>query len=191
MELVRKLHVRHQSPAEGPQSLDVNHVSDGPGAWTFPDGCHIAEVEVDPQTGAVEVVKYSCVNDFGVVVDPMIVAGQLHGGVVQGIGQALMEKTVYDEDGQLSTGSSMDYAMPRAADVPSFVLDNHPYRRKPIRSASKAAARPVRRRPTSTTNAVINALGDYGIRHVDMPLTPFRIWQALQTAKEQPKPTQP
>ena len=84
-------------PADAPQSLDVHHISDGPAPPTFPNGCHIAEVEVDPDTGVVEVVKYTCVNDFGIVVNPMIVAGQLHGGVVQGIGQALMEMTVYDE----------------------------------------------------------------------------------------------
>ena len=108
------------------RTLDVIHVSDGPGAWTFPNGCHIAEVEVDPDTGTVDLVKYSCVNDFGVVINPMIVEGQLHGGVVQGIGQALMEKTVYDENGQLLTGSFMDYAMPRATDVPFFTLGTHP-----------------------------------------------------------------
>ena len=109
-----------------PQSLDVHHISDGPGAATFPNGCHIAEVEVDPDTGVAELVKYTCVNDFGTVVNPLIVAGQLHGGVVQGIGQALMEMTVYDGDGQLLTGSFMDYAMPRAADMPVFDLAEHP-----------------------------------------------------------------
>jgi aerobic carbon-monoxide dehydrogenase large subunit len=192
MELAQKLRAGINLPAEAPQSLDVIHVSDGPGAWTFPNGCHIAEVEVDPQTGSVEVVKYSAVNDFGVVVNPMIVAGQLHGGVVQGIGQALMEKTVYDESGQLLTGSFMDYAMPRAADVPSFALENHPVPTKTnplgVKGCGEAGCAGGL---TSMMNAVIDALGDYGIRHVDMPLTPFRVWQALQTAKEQPKPTQP
>ena len=91
MELAQKLHAGLTLPADAPQSLDVDHISDGPSASTFPNGCHIAEVEIDPDTGGVEVVKYSCVNDFGVLVNPMIVAGQLHGGVVQGIGQALME----------------------------------------------------------------------------------------------------
>jgi aerobic carbon-monoxide dehydrogenase large subunit len=192
MELAQKLHSGINLPAEAPQSLDVIHISDGPGAWTFPNGCHIAEVEVDPQTGSVEVVKYSAVNDFGVVVNPMIVAGQLHGGVVQGIGQALMEKAVYDEDGQLLTGSFMDYAMPRASDVPPFVLDSHPVPTKTnplgVKGCGEAGCAGGL---TSMTNAVIDALSDYGIRHVDMPLTPFRIWQALQAAKEQPKPTQP
>ncbi len=155
-------------------------------ASTFPNGCHIAEVEVDPETGIVEVVKYSCVNDFGTVVNPMIVAGQLHGGVVQGIGQALMEKTVYDSDGQLLTGSFMDYAMPRAADVPSFVLDDHPAPATTnplgVKGCGEAGCAGAL---TSVMNAVIDALADHGIRHLDMPLTPFGIWQALQDAKPQ------
>ncbi len=170
-------------PADALQSLDVTHVSDGPGAATFPNGCHIAEVEVDPETGVVEVVKYSCVNDFGTVVNPMIVAGQLHGGVVQGIGQALMEMTVYDDDGQLLTGSFMDYAMPRAADVPSFVLAEHPVPAKTnplgVKGCGEAGCAGAL---TSVVNAVVDALADHGIRHLDMPLTPFRIWQALRAA---------
>ena len=117
---------RAEAAGRRPQSLDITHVSDGPGASTYPNGCHVAEVEVDPETGVAEVVSYVCVNDFGTVINPMIVEGQLHGGVVQGIGQALMEHAVYDRDGQLLTGSFMDYAMPRAADVPSFSLADHP-----------------------------------------------------------------
>ncbi len=184
MELAEKLRSGLKLPAEAPQSLDVIHVSDGPGAWTFPNGCHIAEVEVDPETGFVELVKYFCVNDFGTLVNPMIVEGQLHGGVVQGIGQALMEKAVYDQDGQLLTGSLMDYALPRAADVPSFVLANHPVPTKtnPLGVKGCGEAGCAGGLP-STMNAVMDALADCGIRHVDMPLTPFRVWQALQAAK--------
>ena len=170
-------------PPDAPQSLDVTHISDGPGAPTFPNGCHIAEVEVDPDTGVVEVVKYACVNDFGNVVNPLVVAGQLHGGVVQGIGQALMEMTVYDDDGQLLTGSFMDYAMPRATDAPAFVLAEHPVPAKTnplgVKGCGEAGCAGSL---TSIMNAVMNALADRGIRHVDMPLTPFRIWQALQKA---------
>jgi aerobic carbon-monoxide dehydrogenase large subunit len=184
MDLAHKLHSGEKPPADAPQSLDITHVSDGPGASTFPNGCHIAEVEVDPDTGIVEVVKYSCVNDFGTVINPMIVAGQLHGGVVQGIGQALMEKTVYDGDGQLLTGSFMDYAMPRAADVPSFVLADHPAPAKTnplgVKGCGEAGCAGAL---TSVMNAVIDALADHGIRHVDMPLAPFQVWQALQAAK--------
>jgi carbon-monoxide dehydrogenase large subunit len=195
MELAQKLRSGANLPANAPTSLDLDHVSDGPSASTFPNGCHIAEVEVDPETGSVDVVKYCCVNDFGIVVNPMIVAGQLHGGVVQGIGQALMEKTVYDSDGQLLTGSFMDYAMPRAADVPSFVLADHPAPAKTnplgVKGCGEAGCAGAL---TSVMNAVIDALAEHGIRHVDMPLTPAKVWQALQTAKSQPdkaKPTQP
>jgi carbon-monoxide dehydrogenase large subunit len=167
-----------------PRTLDVAHVSNGPSASTFPNGCHIAEVEIDPETGTVDVVNYSCVNDFGTVVNPMIVAGQLHGGVVQGIGQALMENTIYDSDGQLLTGSFMDYAMPRATDVPSFVLADHPVPAKTnplgVKGCGEAGCAGAL---TSVMNAVVDALADHGISHLDMPLTPFRIWQALQAAK--------
>jgi len=170
-------------PAEAPQSLDVSHVSDGPGAATFPNGCHIAEVEIDPETGVVEMVRYVCVNDFGTVVNPLIVAGQLHGGVVQGIGQALMEMTAYDESGQLLTGSFMDYALPRAADAPPFVVASHPAPATTnplgVKGCGEAGCAGAL---ASVMNAVMDALADYGIRHVDMPLTPFRIWQALRAA---------
>ena len=184
MDLAQKLRDGSANlPPDAPQSLDVSHISDGPGAATFPNGCHIAEVEVDPDTGVVAVVKYSCVNDFGNVVNPMIVAGQLHGGVVQGIGQALMEMTVYDADGQLLTGSFMDYAMPRATDVPDFTLAEHPTPAKTNPLGAKGCGEAgCAGSLTSIMNAVMDALADRGIRHVDMPLTPFRVWQALQTA---------
>jgi len=183
MDLAQKLHDGPKPPEGGPQSLDIAHVSDGPGASTYPNGCHVAEVEVDPETGIAEVVSYVCVNDFGTVINPMIVAGQLHGGVVQGIGQALMELAVYDPDGQLLTGSFMDYAMPRAADMPSFSLADHPAPAKTnplgVKGCGEAGCAGAL---TSVVNAVIDALGEHGIRHLDMPLTPFRIWQALQSA---------
>jgi aerobic carbon-monoxide dehydrogenase large subunit len=170
-------------PVDAPQSLDVTHVSNGPGDATFPNGCHIAEVEVDPETGVVEILKYTCVNDFGTVVNPLIVAGQLHGGVVQGIGQALMEMTVYDGDGQLLTGSFMDYAMPRAADAPPFVLADHPVPTKSnplgVKGCGEAGCAGSL---TSVMNAVLHALADRGIDHLDMPLTPFRIWRAVHDA---------
>jgi carbon-monoxide dehydrogenase large subunit len=183
LELTQKLHGGLKLPPDLPQSLDVTHISDGPGASTYPNGCHIAEVEIDPDTGFVEVVKYSCVNDFGTLVNPMIVEGQLHGGVVQGIGQALMEQAVYDEEGQLLTGSLMDYAMPRAADVPSFALADHgvPTKTNPLGVKGVGEAGCAGGLPCAM-NAVLDALADCGVRHVDMPLTPFRIWQALQTA---------
>jgi carbon-monoxide dehydrogenase large subunit len=184
MDLAQKLHTGPKPPADAPQSLDVAHVSDGPSASTYPNGCHVAEVEVDPETGITEVVNYVSVNDFGTVINPMIVAGQLHGGVVQGIGQALMELAIYDKDGQLLTGSYMDYAMPRAADVPFFSLADHPAPATTnplgVKGCGEAGCAGAL---TSVMNAVIDALADHGIRHLDMPLTPFRIWQALHSAE--------
>ena len=184
MELAGKLHSGFKPPADAPQSLDVAHVSDGPAASTYPNGCHIAEVEVDPETGIIDLISYVSVNDFGTVINPMIVEGQLHGGVVQGIGQALMELAVYDKEGQLLSGSFMDYAMPRAADVPMFSLADHPVPAKTnplgVKGCGEAGCAGAL---TSVMNAVIDALGEHGIRHLDMPLTPFRIWQALHATK--------
>src|SRR4029079_17072260 len=124
MELAQR--VREGKMPEGaPRSLDVDHATkDTPS--TFPNGCHVAEVEIDPDTGVVKIVRYFAVNDFGTVVNPMIVAGQLHGGVVQGIGQALMEEVNYDSSGQPVTGSVIDYAMPRARDIPDTAGRDQP-----------------------------------------------------------------
>jgi carbon-monoxide dehydrogenase large subunit len=189
LELAQKLHDGLKPPADAPQTLDLAHVSNGPGASTYPNGCHIAEVEVDPDTGMVEVVSYVSVNDFGTVINPLIVAGQLHGGVVQGMGQALMELAVYDKDGQLLTGSYMDYAMPRAADVPLVGVADHPAPAKTnplgVKGCGEAGCAGGL---ASVMNAVIDALGERGIRHLDMPLTPFRIWQALHSAEASPLP---
>jgi carbon-monoxide dehydrogenase large subunit len=183
MELAGRLHAGLNLPEGIPPSLDVRHVSDGPGGPTFPNGCHVAEVEIDPETGVIEVVKYSCVNDFGTVINPMIVEGQLHGGVVQGIGQALMERTVYDADGQFLTGSFMDYALPRATDAPEFLVASHPVPATTnplgVKGCGEAGCAGAL---TSIMNAVVDALSDYGIRHIDMPATPHRVWQAIQAA---------
>jgi len=131
----------------------------------------------------IAVVKYSCVNDFGTVINPMIVEGQLHGGAVQGIGQALMEMTVYDAEGQLLTGSYMDYALPRAGDVPAFTVAGHPVpaRTNPlgVKGCGEAGCAGAL---TSVMNAVVDALSEYGIKHIDMPATPFRVWQAIHAA---------
>jgi carbon-monoxide dehydrogenase large subunit len=182
MELAAKVHGGLNLPADVLVSLDVRHVSDGAAA-TFPNGCHVAEVEVDPATGAIAVVKYSCVNDFGTLINPMIVEGQLHGGAVQGIGQALMEMTVYDDEGQLLTGSYMDYALPRAVDAPSFAVADHgvPTKTNPlgVKGCGEAGCAGAL---TSVMNALVDALSDYGITHIDMPATPFRVWQAIQAA---------
>ena len=150
----------------------------------FPNGCHIAEIELDPETGVIEVVKYDTVNDFGVLVNPMLVEGQAHGGIVQGIGQALCEATVYDADGQFLSGSLMDYQLPRAVDAPGFTFASHPVPAatnglgvKGCGEAGCAGSLPA------VMNAVADALGRFGIAHIDMPATPQRVWQALQAGR--------
>src|SRR6266566_3444177 len=182
MELAERL--REGKMPEGvPSSLDVDHATkDTPS--TFPNGCHVAEVEIDPDTGVVRIVRYTGVNDFGTIVNPMIVAGQLHGGVAQGIGQALMEEVNYDTSGQPITGSFMDYALPRAEDIPLMEVGDHP---------SPATTNPLGTKGCGEAgcagslvcivNAVVDALSEYGIKQIDMPLTPERVWRAIEDAK--------
>jgi aerobic carbon-monoxide dehydrogenase large subunit len=182
MELSRRM--REGKMPEGvPASLDVDHATkDTPS--TFPNGCHVAEVEIDPETGVVQVVGYTGVNDFGTVINPMIVAGQLHGGVAQGIGQALMECISYDSSGQPITGSFMDYAMPRAGDIPPMVVGDHPVPAKSNPLGTKGCGEAGCAGSLSTVvNAVIDALSEYGVKHINMPLTPERVWRAIQDAK--------
>jgi aerobic carbon-monoxide dehydrogenase large subunit len=182
IELARRL--REGKMPEGvPSSLDVDHTAEGVPS-TFPNGCHVAEVEIDPETGIVQIVRYTGVNDFGTIVNPMLVAGQLHGGVAQGIGQALMECVSYDSNGQPITGSFMDYAMPRAGDIPLMAVGDHPVPAKSNPLGTKGCGEAGCAGSISTTvNAVINALSEFGIAHIDMPLTPERVWRAIQDAK--------
>jgi carbon-monoxide dehydrogenase large subunit len=157
-----------------------------PLANTFPNGCHICELEIDPETGVVAIDRYTIVDDFGRTINPLMLEGQVHGGVVQGIGQALLEHTVYDPDsGQLLSGSFMDYAMPRADDVPSFAFATHnvPCTANPlgVKGAGEAGAVGA---PPAIINAIVDALhAKTGLRHIDMPATPRRVWEALQRAK--------
>jgi carbon-monoxide dehydrogenase large subunit len=185
MELADKLRSGGLNLPEGvPSTLDIRHVSDGPGASTYPNGCHVCEVELDADTGVIAVVKYSSVNDFGTVINPLIVEGQLHGGVIQGIGQALMEMTVYDEDGQFLTGSFMDYALPRASDSPEVAVVDHPVPATTnvlgVKGCGEAGCAGSL---TSVMNAIADALSEFGIPHMDMPATPYRVWRAIQDAK--------
>ncbi len=183
MELAEKLRDGLQLPEDVPPTLDAALVFPGvPSA--FPNGCHVCEVEVDPETGTVEVVRYSMVNDFGVLLNPLLVEGQAHGGVVQGIGQALTESVSYDAAGQLLSGSYMDYAIPRADQAPSFKFTSHPVPAKTNELGAKgcgeagcAGALP------SVMNALVDALAEYGITHIDMPATPERVWAAIQAAR--------
>jgi carbon-monoxide dehydrogenase large subunit len=170
-------------PEDVPSSLDVDHTS-GPVPSTFPNGCHVAEVEIDPDTGVVEIVRYTGVNDFGTIVNPMLVAGQLHGGVAQGIGQAFMECVSYDASGQPITGSFMDYALPRAEDIPHMEIGDHPVPAKSNPLGTKGCGEAGCAGSLSTlTNAVLDALSELGITEIDMPLTPERVWRAIQDAK--------
>jgi len=185
MEIAQKLHDGVNLPKDAPQSLDVEHFT-GQMPPTYPNGCHVCEVEVDPDTGVTEVVKYTMVGDFGTVINPVIVEGQVQGGVVQGIGQCLLESTVFDADGQLVTGSFMDYAMPRASDAPSFsnAFQNTPATTNPLGvkgcgEAGCSGALPA------VMNALMDALSDYGITHINMPATPLRVWQAIRQAKQE------
>jgi carbon-monoxide dehydrogenase large subunit len=183
MELSRRM--REGKMPEGvPSSLDVDHnTKDTPS--TFPNGCHVSEVEIDPETGVVQIVRYTGVNDFGTIVNPMIVAGQMHGGVAQGIGQALMEKVSYDDNGQPITGSFMDYALPRAADIPLMQVGDHPSLAKSNPLGTKGCGEAGCAGSLVTlVNAVLDALSEYGITQIDMPLTSERVWQAIQDAKK-------
>ena len=152
-----------------------------PDAPTYPNGCHICEVEVDPETGAVELLSYVVADDFGRIVNPQLLAGQVHGGIANGVGQALMEHALYDAECQLLSGSFMDYTIPRARDLPSFECHWNEVlsRANPLgtKGAGEAGAVPS---PAAVINAVMNALHSVGVRHVDMPATPQQVRQAIQ-----------
>ena len=149
-----------------------------PANFTYPAGTHICEVEIDPETGVTDVVNFTAVDDFGNVINPMIVEGQVHGGIAQGIGQAMLENCAYDEYGQLQTGSYMDYCMPRADDLPSFQvgLTVTPCTHNPLGAKGCGEAGAIGSPP-----AVINAITDaLGIRDMDMPATPEKVWRLAQ-----------
>ena len=153
-------------------------------AYTFPNGCHVAEVEIDPETGVVQVVKYTAVDDCGRVINPLLAAGQVHGGVAQGLGQALSEAVRYDADGQLVTGSYMDYAVPRAAHVPSIGVSfnevpepGNELGAKGIGEGGACGA------PPAIVHAALDALAPLGVTALDMPLTPERVWRAVREAR--------
>ena len=150
---------------------------------SFPNACQVCEVEIDPETGKISIIGHWAVDDVGFEINPLLVKGQLHGGIAQSTGQALMENIVFDEDSQLLTGSFMDYAMPRASDLCSFDVQSHPVptATNPLGAKGAGEAGAVGALPV-VVNAVVNALQPLGIDHVDMPLTPERIWKAIQDA---------
>ena len=183
MELAAGLRDGTVRPPEGePATLDVQTIHEGaPSA--YPNGCHVCEVELDPETGVIEVVNYVMVNDFGVVINPMLVAGQAHGGIVQGIGQALMERTAYDEDGQFVTGSYMDYQLPRAHEIPDVSWGSHPVpARTNVLGAKGCGEAGCAGSLPSVMNAVVDAMSEFGVRHMNMPATFERVWTAIHAA---------
>jgi carbon-monoxide dehydrogenase large subunit len=158
--------------------LDFNQ-----GEATYPFGAHIAVVEVDTETGRVELLRHVAVDDCGRVINPLLVAGQQHGGIAQGVAQALYESVEYDDDGNPQTANLMDYAMPSAAELPSFEASNtetptplNPLGAKGIGEAGTIGSTPA------AQNAVVDALSTFGIRHLDMPLTSERVWRAIRDA---------
>lgn len=183
IDLAEQVRKAKDLPKGLPETLDVALVTEG-AAITFPNGCHICEVEIDPGTGETEVVKYTMCNDMGTVINPMLLEGQCHGGVVQGIGQCLLENTVYDDEGQLLSGSFTDYCMPRADDVPYFDILHHgvPTKSNPL-GVKGVGESGCAGSHTSVMNAVVDALSAVGVTHIDMPATPEKVWRAIRDAR--------
>jgi carbon-monoxide dehydrogenase large subunit len=173
-----------QAPGVEPGFDESGHFT--PLQPTFPNGCHVCEVEIEPETGHIDILRYLVVDDFGTVINPLLLAGQVQGGVAQGVGQAMLERTVFDpESGQLLTGSLTDYCLARADDLPAieFAYNVVPCRTNPlgIKGAGEAGAIGA---PPALVNAVVDALAELGIERLDMPLTPERVWQAIRSAEQ-------
>ncbi|KAA0594474.1 carbon-monoxide dehydrogenase large subunit [Azospirillum lipoferum] len=184
-DIALQAYVPHNFPLDELEpGLDEQAFYD-PKNFTYPNGCHVCEVEIDPDTGVTTIVSFAAVDDFGNVINPLIVEGQVHGGLVQGIGQALYENCVYDEEsGQLVTGSYMDYCMPRADDVPSFTVRYHedqPCTHNPLGVKGCGEAGTIGA-AAAVMNAVVDALSDYGVTHMDMPATPEKVWRTIRDA---------
>ena len=184
-EIALAAYVPHNYPIEELEpGLEETAFYD-PKNFTYPAGCHIAEVEIDPETGKVSVVNFTAVDDVGRVINPMIVEGQVQGGVAQGIGQALLEQAVYDADGQLLSGSMMDYTMPRADDLPPVGVATHTtlctHNPLGVKGCGEVGAIGS---PPAVINAVVDALRDYGVRHIEMPATPQKIWSIINAGRK-------
>jgi carbon-monoxide dehydrogenase large subunit len=168
-------------PAGMEAGLIATAVYDAPVA-NYPNGCHVCEVEVDPDTGRVDIVRYSVVDDVGTVLNPLLLHGQIHGGIAQGVGQVLLEDIRWDDSGQLITGSFMDYAMPRAGDLCAIRTDSNPVptTTNPLGVKGAGEAGSVGALP-AVANAIVDALSVLGVRHIDMPATPERVWRAINS----------
>ena len=152
-------------------------------AYNFPMGCHVAEVEIDPDTGRVALVRYSGIDDYGTLINPLLAEGQVHGGLAQGIGQALMEEIRYDDSGQLISATLMDYAVPRGGDLPDFEIAyvENPSRANALGVKGTGQAGSIAA-PQTVINAIVDALSPFGVTHLDMPATPEKIWRAIRGA---------
>ncbi|MGH7114676.1 MAG: xanthine dehydrogenase family protein molybdopterin-binding subunit [Stellaceae bacterium] len=184
-EVALTAYVPHNYPDDLEPGLDETSFYD-PKNFTYPSGAHIAEVEIDPETGHVTIASFTASDDFGRIINPMIVEGQVHGGLAQGIGQALLEGCVYDkETGQLLTGSYNDYTMPRAEDLPSFALSTNvtlcTHNPLGVKGCGEAGAIGA---PAAMTNALVDALKPLGVRHLDMPATPEKLWRLIQQHRQ-------
>ena len=178
-EIALAAHIAKDLPPDTEPGLSATYFFE-PKNFTFPFGTHIAVVEIDRETGDIEFLRYVAVDDCGKVINPMLVDGQVHGGIVQSIGQALYEEVVYNEDGQLITGTLMDYAVPRARHVPNFELDRtetpspvNPLGVKGVGEAGTIGATPA------IVGAVVDALAPFGVKHLDMPIKPENIWRVI------------
>jgi len=178
-EVALMAYLAHNLPQGMEPGLEATSFYD-PVNFTFPFGAHVAIVEVDPNTGQTKILRYVAVDDVGKVINPMIVDGMVHGGIAQGIGQALWEHGVYSEDGQLLSATMMDYAIPRADQLPSYETDRTvtPSPINPLGVKGAGETGTIAATPT-IVNAVIDALTPFGIKHLDMPLTPEKIWKAV------------
>jgi len=183
-EIARAAYVPHDYPIENLEpGLDETAFYD-PKNWTYPGGCHVCELEIDPETGVVTIHRIVAADDLGRIINPMIVEGQIHGGLAQGVGQALFEGCVYDESGQMLTGTFMDYSMPRAGDMPNFTVLTHgtDCMHNPLKAKGCAEVGSVGI-PPAIVNAVLDALREKGVESIEMPASPFAIWQAIQEAQ--------
>jgi carbon-monoxide dehydrogenase large subunit len=185
-EVARAAHTAHDLPAGTEPGLQESAFYDPPN-FAFSNGVHVCEVEVDPETGVVRIVGYCAVDDIGTVINPLLVAGQLHGAVAQGAGQALSEACVYDGAGQLVSASFLDYAVPRADDLPDFVSENdesQPCTHNPLGAKGCGEAGTIAA-PAAVVNAVLDALEPLGVDAIEMPATPHRVWQAIVRARRE------
>ncbi|MBT5457454.1 MAG: xanthine dehydrogenase family protein molybdopterin-binding subunit, partial [Rhodospirillaceae bacterium] len=175
------------APANMPDGMEPGINEDATYTATtmnYPNGCHICELEIDPDTGEIDVVDYNVVDDVGTVMNPLLLKGQIMGGIAQGLGQALMEEIAYDDGGQLITGSFMDYTMPRAQSMSYMDIKSNPVPTKTNPLGIKGAGEAGNVGGLAAVmNAVIDALSPLGIKHMDMPCTPQRLWQAIRDAR--------